>query len=317
MNNIEQFLNNAARHYYAGDPIISDEQFDRLADSIGYNAVGAKQHENVAKHYNRLYSLQKFYEDEQKDTPLKGHKNIAHTVKLDGAAISILYIDGNLSQVLTRGDGVEGTIITDKFLATKLVPHTISIHGIVQVSGEIVAPMHVENSRNYASGSLSLKDVAEFSTRAVSFYAYSIYPFHTDSYTEDMLSLEREGFNTVFANDLQHIYECDGVVYRLDNNTEFLAEGFTSKFPKGAYALKERQEAVETELLGVEWNTAKTGRVTPVALLKPVYIGDKLVSRATLNNPGFIEAMDLRIGDIVAVRLAGMIIPEVCWKIGG
>ena len=58
MNKIYEFLNNAARQYYNGNPIMSDEQFDKLADSIGYNAVGAKQHENTEKHYNRMYSLQ-------------------------------------------------------------------------------------------------------------------------------------------------------------------------------------------------------------------------------------------------------------------
>ena len=100
MNKLEQYLNVASRAYYAGNPVISDAQFDQLADSIGYNAVGAKQHGNVEKHVYQMYSLQKYYEDEDQKRPLEGHKDVACTIKLDGAAISILYVDGNLVRVL-------------------------------------------------------------------------------------------------------------------------------------------------------------------------------------------------------------------------
>ena len=106
MNKITEFLNRAARHYYSGNPIITDEQFDRLADSVGYSAVGAKQHENTEKHFHRMYSLQKYYEDEATKSPLEGHTNVTISPKLDGAAISVLYINGELSRVLTRGDGI-------------------------------------------------------------------------------------------------------------------------------------------------------------------------------------------------------------------
>jgi DNA ligase (NAD+) len=68
-------------------------------------------------------------------------------------------------------------------------------------------------------------------------------------------------------------------------------------------------------LLEVEWQVGKSGKVTPVAILEPVLVGDALVSRATLNNPGFIQALDLQIGDRVAVRRAGMIIPEIVHKV--
>ena len=116
MNRLEQYLNLASRAYYAGSPIISDEQFDNLAESIGYNSVGAKQHGNVERHVYQMYSLQKYYEDEDKKRPLEGVRDTAVSVKLDGAAISLLYVDGNLVRGLTRGDGVEGQVITDKLL---------------------------------------------------------------------------------------------------------------------------------------------------------------------------------------------------------
>ena len=319
MDKIKDFLSTAARHYYNGDPIISDEQFDALADSVGYNSVGSKQHENTEKHFQRMFSLQKYYEDEKAKNPLHGRVNVSMTPKLDGAAISILYVEGKLARVLTRGDGIEGRIVTEKFLATKLIPHTISarLGNVVQITGEIVAPKTVENARNYAAGALNLLDVNEFKTRAVVFFAYGVYPYPTDTFDGDMKWLRRSGFATVQDHNIAEIYPTDGVVFRLSDNTEFDSLGATSKHPRGAFAQKERGTGIETVLLGVEWNVGKSGKVTPIALLEPVKIDDKVISRATLNNPGFIEALDIRIGDTVAVRLAGMIIPEIMYKVGG
>lgn len=313
MNKLEQYLNHASRMYYGGTPIISDAVFDQLADSAGYTSVGAKEYGNVEKHLYRMYSLQKYYED-QGEAPLREY-NTSVSVKLDGAAISVLYVDGHLVRVLTRGDGIEGTVITDKFINSNIIPLEIKHTGIVQITGEIVAPKHIPNSRNYAAGALNLKDLEEFKTKAISFFAYGVYPSIKDTYDEDMKYLKRMGFGTIKDGDLDQIYPSDGIVFRVNSNAIFNEMGFTSKHPKGAYARKERQEAVETTILAVEWSTGRSGRVTPVAILEPVMIGDKLVSRATLNNLGFIEALDLRIGDTIALRLAGMIIPEVCYKV--
>ena len=157
MNKLEQYLNYASRMYYSGNPIITDEVFDKLADSAGYTSVGAKEHGNVEKHLYRMYSLQKYYED-QGIAPLTEY-DTSVSVKLDGAAISLLYVDGNLTRVLTRGDGIEGQVITDKFLNSNILPLSIRHKGIMQVTGEIVAPKHIPNSRNYAAGALNLKKV--------------------------------------------------------------------------------------------------------------------------------------------------------------
>ena len=314
MNKIEQFLDSASKAYYAGSPIISDEQFDRLADSVGYNAVGAKQHANKEKHLYQMYSLQKYYEDEGTQ-PLQGIRSIASSVKLDGAAISLLYVDGSLVRGLTRGDGVEGQLITDKLLANNIVPHTIPHMGVVQITGEFVAPLNIENSRNYAAGSLNLKDVNEFRTRALSFFAYGVQPSLSETFNEDMKLLHSFGFGVINEPDLDKIFPCDGVVFRVNDNALFYEMGYTAKHPRGAYAKKERAAHVETKLLDVEWQVGKSGKVSPVAILEPVYIGDALVSRATLNNPGFIEMLDLRIGDTVAVIRAGEIIPCILHKV--
>ena len=314
MNKITQFLDSASAAYYAGSPFISDEQFDRLADSVGYNAVGSKQHTNKEKHLYQMYSLQKYYEDEG-TRPLEGIRSLATSVKLDGAAISLLYVDGYLVRGLTRGDGIEGQLITDKLLATKIVPHEIPHKGVVQITGEFVAPMNIENARNYAAGSLNLKDVNEFKTRALSFFAYGVQPTLADTFNEDMKLLQSYGFGVINEPDLDKIFPCDGVVFRVNDNKLFFEMGFTAKHPRGAYAKKERAAHVETTLLDVEWQVGKSGKVTPVAILEPVYIGDALISRATLNNPGFIEMLDLQIGDRVAIIRSGEIIPCILHKV--
>jgi NAD-dependent DNA ligase len=314
MNKTKHFLDTAAAAYYAGSPIISDEAFDRLAESSGYADVGAKQHENICKHYKQLFSLDKYYEGEGA-RPLQDRKTTA-TPKLDGAAISALYVNGSLAQVLTRGDGVVGTDITGKFLARKdLIPLKIDRLGVIQITGEIVAPKLVKNSRNYAAGALSLKDTAEFCSRGISFFAYGVYPYLEETFSADMAYLSFLGFNTVYDSEIHNIYDCDGVVHRVNNNAEFESLGYTSKFPRGAFALKERQEAVETQILVVEWNVSRLGKVVPTAIFKPIMIGDKQVSRATLNNPEFIEMLELCIGDTVGVALCGEIIPCVMYKV--
>jgi len=314
MNNIIEFLTRASRQYYNGYPIITDEQFDSLAEAVGFNQVGAKQHEDVEKHFYPMFSLKKHYVGEGK-SPLEGHTEVSMTPKLDGAAVSLLYIEGKFSRGLTRGDGVEGRLVTDKFLSTSLIPHRIDTQvPIVQITGEVVAPKQIENARNYAAGALNLGSVEDFKSRSVNFIAYGIYPYPTKTFTQDMLYLKSLGFNTINDSDLHEQYPTDGIVFRVESNEEFDRLGCTSIYPRGAYAQKERGKAVETTLLAVEWNVGKSGKVTPIAILEPIMIADKQVSRATLNNPGFIEALDLRIGDKVGVILGGEIIPVIVYK---
>lgn len=323
MNKLIEFLNNASRHYYNGSPIITDAQFDALADSCGYSKLGASAPPGkTGKHLFPLWSLQKCYEGES-TKPLEEYKNKVCSVKLDGGAVSHLYLDGVYTRSLTRGDGKEGQDVTRHFAETRLIPKTLPASlanfKIVQIDGELVAPKTIENSRNYANGALNLKDPSEFKTRAVTFVAYSVRTSETEGlgpwYDVDMRTLEKAGFTTCLSKELDKVYPSDGLVFRINEYKNYYGLGFTSKHPRGAYALKERTEAVETTLLGVDWQVGKTGKVTPVAILEPVYIGDALVSRATLNNPGFIEALGLCIGDTVAVIRAGEIIPCITHKV--
>lgn len=315
VKSVEQYLTECARQYYQGNPNISDEVFDRLADSVGFSKVGARQHGHIQKHYFPMYSLKKFYVDEGKENPLVGEKDITVSPKLDGAAISILYIDGALTRVLTRGDGTEGTNITENFLKSTLIPKNIRYEGVLQVTGEVAAPSHIPNARNYASGALNLKDSSDFLGRAITFFAYGVQPYVNDTYDEDMIMLKKMGFNTIKDSEIDKVYPSDGIVFRVNSNKRFEELGYTSQFPHGAYARKERPTGEITTLLDVIWQVGKTGRCTPVAILEPVMLGDAQVSRATLNNPGFIEALDLQIGDQVHIIRSGDIIPCVVNKI--
>jgi DNA ligase (NAD+) len=273
-----------------------------------------------------LYSLQKVFEGE--DTPPIYKSKVIETPKLDGAAISIQYRNGKLSSVITRGDGKAGIEVTDKFLNNSIVPqklypeytfagntgHYIKNQGLLQITGEIVAPKEIPNARNYAAGALNLKDVEEFKRRNLTFIAYNIEPNISSTYEGDMSHLEYSDFNTAMDSEWDE-FPTDGKVFRVNDNTEYLSLGFTSHHPRGAYALKTREEGIETTLLDVIWQTGKSGKVTPVAILEPIEIDDAIISRATLNNIAYIKSLNLEIGCRVKVIRAGKIIPRVIERV--
>jgi DNA ligase (NAD+) len=261
-----------------------------------------------------MFSLQKYYKGEGK-TPLEGYSsNIIETPKLDGAAISIFYSEGKVKQVLTRGDGFEGLDITNKFIFNQPVPYMVNNMGEFQVTGEIVAPKEIPNARNYAAGALNLKDTQEFLSRDLTFIAYNVQPSMSDSFSQDMYLLECLGFNVVTKQDWKE-FPTDGRVFRVDNYEDFKNYGETSKHPKGAYAFKERSAGVPTTLLDVVWQTGKSGKVTPVAILDQIEIEGAKITQATLNNIKYIEDLGLEIGCTVTVERAGGIIPRVIKRI--
>jgi DNA ligase (NAD+) len=258
-----------------------------------------------------MYSLSKVYPNDK--NPLSQYYTVT-SIKLDGAAVSLLYVDGNLVQGLTRGDGITGLDITDKVKHIANIPQTILIKDTLQVTGEIVASKDIPNSRNYASGALGLKDINEFKTRKVDFVAYGS-SISTDTFTEDMLLLASQGFDTVLTTETLDQYPTDGFVQRVESNAIFKALGFTSKHPRGAVALKENQEGIPTILREVVWQTGKTGKVVPVAIFDEIDVDGAMVSRASLGSVALIEALDLDIGDTVLVVRSGGIIPSIVGKL--
>ena len=234
------------------------------------------------------------------------------TAKLDGAAVSITYVDGIFHQALTRGDGRAGLDITDKIKS--LVPNTIWSKGVKQITGEIVAPKTIPNARNYASGALNLKDLEEFKSRDITFVAYGIQPAICAEWSDDMNMVADMGFNAITKSDYREFPQ-DGKVVRVDSNIYFEKLGYTSHHPRGSFALKTRQAGVVTRLLDVEWNVGKSGAVSPVAILEPCIIGEATVSRATLHNQAYIEALELEIGCSVEVIRSGEIIPRIVKRV--
>ena len=277
------FLEKASAMYYAGSPIISDEEFDALAKQYNYESVGHTVTDGIP-HLYRMYSLQKVFSLE--DTHLYlGFKN------------------GNLGRDIT-------------LKLEELVPSIVDILDTVQITGEVVAPNDIPNARNYAAGSLNLKDMTEFRSRATNlcFVAYDLQGREEVSYRKAMKCLAHNGFNVVTDFD-SSAYPTDGEVYRVDSYSSFYKMGYTAHHPRGAFALKEQKEGVITELLDVVWQVGKSGVVSPVAILRPVEVGEALVSRATLHNIEYIRSLNLEIGCNVEVIRSGEIIPRIVRRV--
>jgi DNA ligase (NAD+) len=307
---MQHFLEKASAMYYSGTPIISDAEFDSLARLYNYDSVGHVVTDGIP-HLYRMYSLQKVFDlnsIEPSTAPM------VRTPKLDGAAVSLQYVNGHLAQALTRGDGNLGRDITLKL--EELVPQQISILDKVQITGEVVAPDTIPNARNFAAGSLNLKDASEFRSRAkdLRFVAYDIQGVEFERLTGAMDHLAQDGFNVITLFDATS-YPTDGEVFRVDNYTAFYKMGYTAHHPRGAFALKEKKEGVITELLDVVWQVGKSGVVSPVAILKPVEVGDALVSRATLHNIEYIRSLNLEIGCSIEVIRSGEIIPRIVRRV--
>lgn len=305
---MQDFLDRASKLYYEGTPLLSDEEFDLLAHKHNYNTVGYEVTDAVP-HTFQMYSLQKCFDITKAPLDIE---SCVITPKLDGAAVSLLYVEGHLELALTRGDGIQGRDITDKM--KELVPNRITLFGLRQVTGEVVAPSSILNSRNYASGSLGLKDLEEFKTRPLKFVAYHLEHSNHMRYEDTLKSLQISGINVVTSFDCTD-YPTDGEVYRLRSNELYDGMGHTSKHPRGAFALKEQKAGVETTLQDVIWQIGKSGVVSPVAILEPVTIGDAVVARATLHNIEYIRELNLEIGCRVEVIRSGEIIPRVVRRI--
>ena len=316
MKNLETLLNQARFSYYNGKPIMSDEAYDRLEEQLGVvNKVGydVDSKDTRYPHAFPMYSLQKSYSS--LENPNYGAEPVTVTPKLDGAAVSLQYIRGTLSIALTRGDGKQGLDITRnmRFLVPR---HLLPFQGvpIIQITGEVVAPATIKNSRNYAAGALSLHDSDEFQKRDLTFVAYGVQPYPTDDFIEDMMYLNASGFETIIDSDYP-MFPQDGNVWRIISNKAFEKLGYTSHHPRGAFAKKVRQEGVVTKLLDVVWQVGKSGNVSPVGILEPVNIDGATVSRATLHNIAIIEQLGLEIGCDVEVIRAGEIIPQIVARV--
>ena len=309
---LENLIKRAKTAYYSGNPIMSDEIFDYLVNMATEESIGYKSsYERRYKHMFPLFSLQKVVSGID-TAPDWGSDATICTAKLDGAAISILYGGGEFQKSLTRGDGIEGLDITHNI--RHLVPETIDYEGVLQISGEVVAPKTITNSMNYAAGALSLKDSTEFKTRDLYFIAHGVSPYPTENYVSDMRFVSNLGIQTAIDSDYTQ-FPHDGSVFRVAENNRFDHYGYTSHHPRGAFALKQQEKGVVTTLQSVSWQVGKSGAVSPVAHFDPIDIEGATVSKATLHNKSIIEALDLKIGCKIEVIRAGKIIPQVLRRV--
>lgn len=317
---IVQLIKKAQDAYYSGNPIMSDLEYDYLVlqHPDAEKVIGTR---GDTKHVSKMYSLQKYYEGKDVIPSTVGY---VETLKLDGLAVELVYLNGVLFKMVTRGDGELGNDITWKADYINGIPASIdTVAPLHVVTGEVLSfNTEIPNARNQVAGVLvSCKDPAEVEKKAqeldIKFVAYdsSTMCQVLDKYTAVLDMLASFGFLTV--DQVQEgATPTDGLVYRVNSNKKFQEMGFTAKFPRGAFAVKTIQEGVVTKLIDVVWQTGGSGKVTPVAILEPVEMDDGcVVSRATLNNIAYIDALGLELGCMVRVIRAGEVIPKIVEKV--
>lgn len=270
--------------------------------------------------------------------------------KIDGLGVSLLYEKGKLVRGVTRGDGLVGEDITHNVRTIKSIPLVLKSDLDIEVRGEIF--MHkdtlvkineerekqglnkLQNVRNAASGSIRQLDSREVAKRNLDAFIYYLpdakkYNIHSQS--EALKFMQDLGFkvnkdNKVVKNidnvmDFIHditkkrnslSYEIDGVVIKVNDLNMQEQLGQTAKYPRWAVAYKFPALEVLTKLKDIIFTVGRTGRITPNAVLEPVIVNGSTIRRATLHNEEYVKSKNLKIGDIVSIRKAGDVIPEVC-----
>jgi DNA ligase (NAD+) len=271
--------------------------------------------------------------------------------KIDGVSLSLTYENGKLTRALTRGDGETGEDVTANVKTIKSIPQTLSgaefptlceIRGEVYMQDDDFEHLNQQqaeaggkifaNSRNAAAGSLRQLDAAITAKRPLRFLAYSFgvvdgHEFKT--HAGELKALKLWGFTIPSigaAKTAAHLmahwtqrrdhrhdlpYAIDGLVYKVNDKTLQQRLGELARTPRWAIAHKFPPEQATTILENIEVQVGRSGKITPVAKLKPVHVGGVTVSNATLHNEDYIKQRDIRIGDTVFIERAGDVIPKV------
>lgn len=272
-------------------------------------------------------------------------------LKYDGTSISLTYINGQLTQAVTRGDGVQGDDVTANVRTIRSIP--LRLHGTdypaeFEIRGEILMPWSVfdqinkeraeqeealfANPRNAGSGTLKQQDPKIVASRKLDSYLYYLLgeELPTDGHYENLMKAKEWGFKisdaTKKCKTLDEIFAyiyywdkerknlpvaTDGIVLKVNSLTQQKNLGFTSKFPRWAIAFKFQAEQAVTTLESVSYQVGRTGAVTPVANLRPVKLSGTTVKRASLYNEDYINSLDLHLNDQVYVEKGGEIIPKI------
>ncbi|MDO4996496.1 MAG: NAD-dependent DNA ligase LigA [Bacilli bacterium] len=270
-------------------------------------------------------------------------------LKIDGLSVSLLYEKGKLVRAATRGDGTTGEDITHNVKTIKTVPFKLKEEVDIEVRGEIFMnkatleklneerkakgePL-LQNCRNAAAGSIRQLDSKVAAKRKLDTFIYHLpnpLDYGIETHAEAIEYMKKLGFKTNPNNRLVKnmnevlefiaekgkarpdlAYDIDGVVIKVNSIRQQQALGYTAKYPKWATAYKFPAVEVLTKLKDIIFTVGRTGQITPNAVLDPVIVAGSTISRATLHNEDYVNEKDLKIGDIVSIRKAGDVIPEV------
>ncbi|MBQ8219167.1 MAG: NAD-dependent DNA ligase LigA [Bacilli bacterium] len=270
-------------------------------------------------------------------------------LKIDGLSVSLKYQKGILISAATRGDGITGEDITHNAKTIKTIPLKLKKEIDIEVRGEIYMSKKtleqlnqkrkenneplLKNARNAAAGSIRQLDSKIAAQRKLDTFIYHLpnpEDFGIKSHYEAIEFMKELGFkinpNNYFAKDIDEVinfinekeasrqslpYDIDGIVIKVNNISEQLKLGYTSRFPKWATAYKFKAELAYTKLKDIIFTVGRTGQVTPNAILEPVILMGSLISKTTLHNEDYVIEKDIKIGDTVAIKKAGDVIPEV------
>mgnify|MGYP004619716645 FL=1 len=270
-------------------------------------------------------------------------------LKIDGLSVSLLYEDGKLVRAATRGDGTTGEDITHNAKTIKVIPLKLKEKVNIEVRGEIFMNKEtlkklneerkknnqplLQNCRNAAAGSIRQLDSKIAAERKLDNFIYHLpdpldYNLHT--HQEALDYMKSLGFkinpNNRLVKNINDVlsfieekgkerpnlpYDIDGIVIKVNNIDDQVRLGYTAKYPKWATAYKFPAEEVLTKLTDITFTVGRTGQITPNAVLEPVIVAGSTISRATLHNEDYVNEKGLKIGDIVSIRKAGDVIPEV------
>jgi DNA ligase (NAD+) len=269
--------------------------------------------------------------------------------KIDGLSVSLLYEKGKLVRAATRGDGVIGEDITHNAKTIKTIPFTLKEPIDIEVRGEIFMNKQtledlnrvrkennqplLQNCRNAAAGSIRQLDSKIAAQRKLDTFIYHLpnpLDYGLKTHQEAVEYMHKLGFktnpNNRLTNNIEEVieyinekgslrptlpYDIDGVVIKVNSIEQQQKLGYTAKYPKWATAYKFPAEEVVTKLTDIIFTVGRTGQITPNAVLEPVIVAGSTISRATLHNEDFVNEKGLKIGDIVSIRKAGDVIPEV------
>ncbi|MFC4453342.1 NAD-dependent DNA ligase LigA [Deinococcus sonorensis] len=284
------------------------------------------------------------------NAPLDSQFPYTCELKIDGLSVNLYYRDGELQWAATRGNGVTGEDVTRQVLTIPGIPTRLEgLKGELEVRGEVYlsradfAALNAEaeelggvllkNPRNGAAGALRQKDPEVTRRRRLKAILYALGKrdgVEVRTQWELLNWLEQRGFPiSQYSRHVQGIeeaaayhrdmvaqrpdlpFDVDGTVIKLDSLNLQAEAGFTSRAPKWAIAYKFPVQEAQTRLLDITINVGRTGKLAPLAHLEPQLIEGSTVSKATLHNEDFIAGLDLRIGDMVVVRKAGGVIPEI------